>query len=128
MLMEYGWSYSDEEEEAVAELMRDCAVMIVSNFMPINSAGTGASSYKIPEAVVKYMEYDKSAYCTSRSAYSQPQWLDMLKNELSSGRPIVYSGMALTAPGMPLSLTDIQMTAILASTGAGEDRLTDISS
>lgn len=94
MLLDYPYmGYSQAEATAVATLMRDCGVMLQASYGPIGSYGTGASTYYIPLKLKTYMGYDKNMRFVSRMDYSTTEWNSIMKNELDSQRPIIYSGV-----------------------------------
>lgn len=96
MPLEYPyWGYSQVEANAVAVLMRDCGWMIFSDYGPIGSVGTMASSYDIPSGLKTYMGYDKKARIISRNGYSTFEWNALMKGELDNSRPIIYAGFSV---------------------------------
>lgn len=92
MPLQYGRTYSAEEATAVATLMRDCAVMLKSDFCPVGSDGTSASVWDVVSGVTTYMDYDKDAACLARYYYPDREWYQMLKEELKANRPVFYTG------------------------------------
>lgn len=96
MPLEYPYmGYSQAEANAVAVLMRDCGWMIFSDYGPIGSVGTMASSYDIPSGLKTYMGYDKKARIISRNGYSTFEWNALMKGELDNSRPIIYAGFSV---------------------------------
>lgn len=100
MKLKYAYSYQGTtdyeyteftqiEATAVATLMRDCAVMLQSDFGP---DGTGAFSSDIPNLLINHMGYDRQTRWLSRISYSTREWNELLQNELNNDRPIIYSG------------------------------------
>ena len=100
MKLKYAYSYQGTtdyeyteftqiEATAVATLMRDCAVMLQSDFGP---DGTGAFSSDIPNLLINHMGYDRQTRWCSRISYSTREWNELLQNELDNDRPIIYSG------------------------------------
>lgn len=94
MLMKYGYSYqyTDTEATAVATLMRDCAIMLQSNFGIVGSSGTSAALERIPNALISYMDYDKQTRYVYRRHYTATSWNEMMRNEMDNHRPVLYSG------------------------------------
>lgn len=92
MLMEYKAGYSDAEANAVATLMRDCGVLMESDYGPYGTSGTGAYSSDIPYPLAMHMGYDKGARYVERGYYGAEEWYDVMKNELDNSRPILYTG------------------------------------
>ena len=85
----YKGSYSDAEATAVATLMHDVGVMLQSEY---NSTGTGAYAEIIPSMVIKYMDYDSSAFAAYREEYSAKDWCDLIRRDIDAGLPVLYGG------------------------------------
>lgn len=94
MLMKYGYSfeYSDTEATAVATLMRDCAIMLQSDFGGIGTSGTAAPLERIPDAMVNYMGYDGRIRYVYRHEYTTADWTAMMQGDLNNNCPVLYSG------------------------------------
>lgn len=93
MLLEYkNGSYDSLQAEAVATLMYHAGVSVKMNYNSSKSGGSGASSAKIPAALIDHFGYDKSAYEASRKYYSDSEWEDLIYGELADGRPVLYGG------------------------------------
>lgn len=94
MRMEYVQNqYNGTEAEAVATLMRDCAVGIRSDFGPIiGSGGTGAYVTDIPSFLIDHMGYDRACRVVSRSDYNTADWNQVMKKEIDNRRPVLYGG------------------------------------
>lgn len=84
--------YSQVQANEVATLMRDCGIMLQSDYGPLGSIGTSAFVSDIPAALVTYMGYDKSARNAERASYNTNEWYNLMKNELNNNRPVLYSG------------------------------------
>ena len=90
---EYDYTaFTETEATAVATLMRDCSVMLHSDFGPEGSSGTSAFSSDIPSLVINYMGYDRQTRWIYRSYYTTAEWNRLMQNELNNNRPIIYSG------------------------------------
>lgn len=92
MLVNYSGEYSKEEADAVAELMLACGVAVEMSYDP---NGSGAISQIVPQALVDYFGYNKNVTYLGRDLYTSEEWEDLLKKELTSGRPVYYSGASL---------------------------------
>lgn len=93
MLLDYPMTgYSQTAANAVATLMRDCGIMLQSDFCPIGSAGTAASISYIPPGLTTYMGYDKNIRAVPRDAYSATEWQQLMADELDHNRPVLYTG------------------------------------
>ncbi|HIZ87250.1 MAG TPA: C10 family peptidase [Candidatus Coprenecus pullistercoris] len=99
MLADYSSSYTDEQAEAVAVLMRDCGYMIESDYRSRDNGGTGSFMKDIPAPLIEFMGYDESARHVSREDYTAQEWLDLMKSELDNGRPILYAGCTAANAG-----------------------------
>lgn len=83
--------YTSSQIDAVATLLYQCGIAVG---MIYQLSGSSAFSYSnIPSDLVKYFRYssDNIRYL-NRSKYSKEEWMDLIYNELSNGRPIFYSG------------------------------------
>ena len=89
MKSSYRGSYTTEQADAVATLMHDVGVMIQSSYNP---TGTGAYSEIIPEMLIRYMDYDSSAYLAYYEEFPTSEWCSMLRAEIDAGRPVLYGG------------------------------------
>jgi len=92
MLVNYSGEYSKEEADAVAELMLACGVAVEMSYDP---NGSGAISQIVPQALVDYFGYNEHVTYLGRDLYTSEEWEDLLKKELTSGRPVYYSGASL---------------------------------
>lgn len=91
-------SSTSSQKNAVATLMSHCGVSVdmnygVSGFLPNGNDGSGAAgAIKVQPALVNYFGYS-SATVRLRSNYpNETDWINLLKNELISGRPMYYEG------------------------------------
>ena len=92
----------NSSNNAVATLMYHCGVAVSADY---GSSGTGAyclanSAYpngsmlgtSIEEALPDFFDYDNDIAGVDKSSYSSSEWIDLIKNELNEGRPVVYRG------------------------------------
>lgn len=77
------------QQLAVATLMRDCGVAANMQYGPTSS---GATLYEAAEGLRQYFGID-SARHVMRSDVTEEEWMQMVFDELSHGRPILYGGM-----------------------------------
>ena len=83
--------YSDEEANAVATLMFHAGVSVN---MEYGTGESSANSYLIGYALATYFGYDKAVRNEFRQYYTDEEWEDLVYQELSAGRPVLYSGQA----------------------------------
>lgn len=80
---------TDAQKNAIARLMYDCGVAVDMNY---NLTASGASSTDIAPAMIKYFNYDKGCHQVWREYYGYNDWINLLYEELSNGRPILAGG------------------------------------
>ncbi len=80
----------------VATLMYQCGVSVEMNYGPDGSYGwviTSDNAVCSQSAYTTYFGYDPSTIQgLKRTGYSDPDWINLLKNELNNNRPIQYAG------------------------------------
>lgn len=90
-------SSSTEQKQAVAALMFDAGTAV---HMEYTSDGSGAFTNDAASAFVENFGYDSlSVNYLTRLYYSDEEWMDIIDNEISNGRPILYSGVDATSGG-----------------------------
>ena len=93
-------SYSDAEAEAVATLLYHCGVALNMIYGLESSSTFTAFANNMTTALVRYFGYDDTTLrSVSRSKYSRDEWLQLIREELSAGRPIIYTGTSPTMGG-----------------------------
>lgn len=88
-----GASSTEEEIDAIALLMYQCAVAVDMNFSP---SGSGANSYDVPGAIRQYFSYSNQAVLHDRDSYTLKEWQNKLKESFDLGWPLYYSGFSDT--------------------------------
>lgn len=96
MLADYSNGYTEEQADAVAQLMHDCGVAINSLFMPVE---TGSSNGNIRFAMSDFFRYSVFASPAYRDAMGDAEWEELIYNDLSSGLPVFYSGTLRNGAG-----------------------------
>ena len=90
MLPRYAYGkYTEEQGDEVAKLCHGIGVAVDMQYDP---SGSGAYSVYCGDALVKYFNYDKNIHYAYRDYFTQDEWIGMIKEELSAGRPICYAG------------------------------------
>lgn len=90
----YRSSYTTAQANAVATLMYHVGVSVDMKYAP---DGSGTSMLNAVNALPTYFGYDKSIIGEYRDYYSDEEWEDMVYNELSNGRPVLYAGTSDTS-------------------------------
>jgi len=78
------------QRSAVAKLMYHAGLSVQMNY---NTDGSGAYSTDVPVALTEYFGYDEGIQRKDRNAYDGVLWENMLKEQLSAGLPVYYSGV-----------------------------------
>lgn len=94
----YGWDNmpdelteesSDAQNNAVSTLLYHCAVALKTDF---GVSSSSALLSGVDEAFVDGFSYSPYLQYLKKEDYSDSDWDSLLKNELSNGRPVFYSG------------------------------------
>jgi hypothetical protein len=86
--------------DAVATLMYQCGISVDMNYGVGSQGGSGAYVISSQSPVTHCSEYALKTYFgypstlqgLDRSAYSESQWVSLLKTELDASRPVIYAG------------------------------------
>lgn len=90
MLDEYeAGKYNSTQSKAVAWLMRCCGASVDMQYSAWES---GAYSCDVQVALRTYFDYNASMQMLWRDYYKMSDWNDIVYKEVSSGRPVYYSG------------------------------------
>ncbi len=90
MLDDYSGNYTQEQGNAVAKLMLDCGV---ASDMQYATDGSGTYTYSARDGLVRNFGYPETATYYERSNFSERQWMEMIYNEMSNDRPVLYGGV-----------------------------------
>lgn len=92
MLPQYNaGSFTTAQTDAIATLMYACGVSVSMDY---SSDESGAQPYDIPNALTTYFKYDSNIAYIQREYFLYDEWMNLIKNELSQGRPILYDGVS----------------------------------
>ena len=84
-----------EAADAVATLMKACGASVKMSYANVGNGGSSANSDIIDDALKTYFGYDETTKYADRSFYSYLNWIELLYNELSQGRAILYCGQSI---------------------------------
>lgn len=90
MVDDYTLSPTEAQEAAVATLMRYCGQLIQMDYTPQLSSGY---FYDL-DIIAGTFGYSPGIYFAQANEYTVSGWDELLYNELSEGRPLVYSGQS----------------------------------
>ena len=92
-MLDYYNQDSDEEScYAVAKLMSDAGISIDMGY----GSSSGASESAVLTALTRYFGYSDRHYLLNRDLYGADEWDQLLTDEISAGRPILYCGYSYT--------------------------------
>lgn len=89
MINEYTHSYTDEQAQAVADLMYACGVSVS---MKYGEGSSGAFSSNIPYALINYFGYNPNTTYRKRRYYQDDEWMNYILSDLKANLPVPYSG------------------------------------
>ena len=92
MLDSYDESSSEESCYAVAKLMSDAGISINMGY----GSSSGAQEVSVLGAITEYFGYSNKCYLLQRDLYNAVEWDQMLYDEISARRPILYCGYSYT--------------------------------
>lgn len=90
MLDDYTPNSSEESCEAVARLMSDAGISVEMSY----GSSSGASENDALDALKRYFDYNDKCYLLARDYFSVDEWEQLLVDELSARRPILYCGQS----------------------------------
>lgn len=82
--------------QAVAQLMLFCGLAVGSNYGLLETTAPGLNVLK---GLYDYFAYSNGMQYVTRDAFLAADWSQMLKREVSQGRPVVYAGYTNQAGG-----------------------------
>ncbi|MBR2155285.1 MAG: C10 family peptidase [Bacteroidaceae bacterium] len=83
---------TDDTAVAVANLMRYCGCAVKMEYGLYSSE---ALTHNVATALTSYFGYKNTTKYVSRSYYAYANWVDLIYNELSQNRPVIYGASAV---------------------------------
>jgi len=74
--------------DEAARLLFHCGAIVNMDY---GTTASGSFTNKIPATMKTYYNYDDNVRMVSRNSYSG-DWIELILNELSEGRPVIYNG------------------------------------
>jgi len=88
---------SDDERNAISTLLLHCGAAVKMNY---NADGSGATLFEATNGFASYFRYDSLALrCYERDYFTNEEWLQIVKKELSDRHPLLYCGYDSRAGG-----------------------------
>ena len=84
-------SSTQEEINAVVKLMYHCGVALNMGY---ETGGSGALNADARAAFVDQFRYSPQMGFADRELYGNTEWIAMIQNEISNGRPVFYGGVS----------------------------------
>ena len=91
MIPDYSNGCTKAQAKAVAELAYYCGVALQTDYAQNEGGYSGAYTSDVVGAL-KYFGYSSTARYVEWNFYSYKDWINMIYNELSQGRPVIYHG------------------------------------
>lgn len=85
-------NYTPAQANAVATLMKACGYSVEMDYDVASKGGSGAATFDVAEALIKYFNYDKGTTPYFRMWFGKEKWEEMIYNNLRDCGPIVFSG------------------------------------
>ncbi|MDL2245098.1 thiol protease/hemagglutinin PrtT [Parabacteroides sp. OttesenSCG-928-J18] len=101
-------TWTDQQAEAVAELMFHCGAAVEMDY---KSTSSGAYTQYVIPALCEYFGYDNSSVLRLRGLYSTAEWEEMIKKELDENRPVIYGGSTYLNQGHQFVIDGYDQTA-----------------
>ena len=95
MLDEYNEGSDEASCEAVAKLMSDVGISMDMNY----GSSSGAQESEAMLALQRYFKYSPKCYLLNRDYFTAQEWDQLLIDEISARRPILYCGYDLSTNG-----------------------------
>ena len=87
----YGTStFGSENTEAISQATYACGVSVGMDY---DKSGSGAYMSDVPYALIHFFGYNDNVSFRDRTYYDASEWYEMLCDELSAGRPVIYGGV-----------------------------------
>ena len=92
MLPQYNSTATNEQRNAVAELMYHCGVALNMDFNVASSNGSSAGVFSQYDALIKNFGYNPNMYFRGRDFTTLGKWEKTVQDELLASRPVLYTG------------------------------------
>lgn len=82
------FDWNDMTNDDIARLMRYCGQSVMTDYGP----SSGAQSTVVPDALINVFGYSQATHYVKHAYYDEEEWEDLLYNELTNQRPVIYDG------------------------------------
>ncbi|MCI6672683.1 MAG: C10 family peptidase [Prevotella sp.] len=82
------------QKKAVADLMAFCGAAVKMEYCHASYGGSGALNSDVAAALKKYFGYSKSTRYVMKSSYTIDGWNELIYNEVTAGRPVLFGGVS----------------------------------
>ena len=91
MPLTYSSSSTVAQNEAVAQLMLDCGVMVGMKYGTTDESGSGANTWRVPSELVEHMGYDPGYESLDREYVSTYNWINKIIESIDHNCPVLMS-------------------------------------
>lgn len=92
MPLRYDGTWTEEQKDEIAYLMRDAGVMAKAIYSP---SGTGAYMEDVTEGLIHNMGYDGALYLDTKALYGDVKdWVNKIIDEIDKVGPVVYAAVS----------------------------------
>lgn len=89
MLSDYSGTYTQEQGQAVAALIKDMGTAVKMNYGP---SASGAYNSSMVPAMIQHFGYSRNALMVTADGYDHEEWVSMLQANLDACGPTLYRG------------------------------------
>ena len=97
MLNHYSGSYSEEERDAMAQLIYHVGIAENTTYGQIITGGSSTDNLEPGRALTTYFDYDKSLMYRMQDYYNDSDWQQLIYDELAAGRPMLFFGQTTSS-------------------------------
>lgn len=91
MKLQYNGTETEEEQNAIANLMLTCGTALKMDYA---STVSNAYTQDLASCLINYMDYDLGTRFLSRGDYRYAEWCQIIYDELAAKRPVLYGGQS----------------------------------
>jgi hypothetical protein len=107
ILHNYNQQYTEEQGNAIAQLVYYCGVSVKMDY---DTDGSGTQSELVPDALFTNFDFSIDAQMVYKADYTDSQWFNLIKTELQASRPLFAASKQQSGSGHAYVLDGCQMS------------------